>query len=101
MKCEHVPSAVCLLCSDAVPWWRDARKALSLGEEPLNQPVRRWAVTELAALDSRRHENGSGGRIPVEPLPYRTLAEAERVRPFEVFKRRVSRRLVADAAWRR
>ena len=83
MNCDHVPGAVCLLCSDLVPWWREARKALVLGEEPPNQQQRRWTVTEMAAMDARLHENGSAGRIPAElqppRLPFRTLAEDERV----------------------
>lgn len=34
--CQHDSRGVCLLCSDALPWWRAARVALGLGEEPPN-----------------------------------------------------------------
>lgn len=33
--CDHTPAAVCFLCSDAVPWWREARIAAGLGAEPV------------------------------------------------------------------
>ena len=36
MICPHRPYAVCWLCSDAVPWWRDAR----YGDDPPNERVR-------------------------------------------------------------
>jgi hypothetical protein len=34
--CIHHPAFACWLCSDVVPWWREARIKAGLGEEPPN-----------------------------------------------------------------
>jgi hypothetical protein len=33
-RCDHDPAAVCWLCSDQVPWWREARIRKGLSPEP-------------------------------------------------------------------
>jgi hypothetical protein len=33
-RCDHDPAAVCWLCSDQVPWWREARIKKGLPAEP-------------------------------------------------------------------
>lgn len=36
LVCSHISSAHCILCSDLVPWWKDARIRMGLGAEPPN-----------------------------------------------------------------
>lgn len=48
MKCSHDSRAVCFLCSDDVPWWKEARIAAGYGETPPNAVVKDCTVVPAA-----------------------------------------------------
>lgn len=51
--CDHVPAAVCFLCSDQVPWWKEVRLRMGLGEEPPNawRPQPRVSLHSFSCID--------------------------------------------------
>lgn len=50
--CSHTPRAVCFLCSDQVPWWREARLRMGLSAEPPNKP---WPCACTPARECMYH----------------------------------------------
>lgn len=48
MNCSHDSRAVCFLCSDDVPWWREARITAGYGETPPNAVVKDCTVVPAA-----------------------------------------------------
>lgn len=46
-RCDHDPAAVCWLCSDQVPWWREARIKKGLPAEP--RPQHLWRLAKYIA----------------------------------------------------
>jgi hypothetical protein len=56
VRCEHGSAAVCWLCSDDVPWWREARIRAGLGAEPPNEPRYRAGLKQRGRETCRVRE---------------------------------------------
>ena len=54
VQCAHTHDAECWLCSDARPWWADAREAAGLGVEPPNAGLRAMMIRDRREAQARR-----------------------------------------------
>ncbi len=65
MECSHDSRAVCFLCSDQRPWWKEARVALGFGVVPPND----WYIQRLVVGKGR-----TGAYEVVTKYPYTRAA---------------------------